>query len=211
MNNINLSDKFRSLPLSTKKTILISSAVIFTIVVIFISIALSIHSALKLENDHSNEEITTRFTHRYLIEYNFITSASKHIYNHIEDVILEPVEKQRATKENSPGKNIDKSLYEVVFVESSFVTEKTQPKNTFSFNFEVSDGRSYKAIAHSDEGSGNEYLALIIYPENTEKPPVYAFINADTEEYKEYLLKWINSFNYKNLKIHTDSLEVLEK
>ena len=209
MNNFNLSEKFRNLPLKTKKVFAITSVAIFVAVVVIGAIIFKFQEQEALRTMHYDEEIGTIMSHGYLIDYNFVRGASKAMRKNIDSVVLSDEEKQSAPRENKPSDDLDESVTEIVIDEETFITERSYEQPTYSFNLNVSDGRIYKVYLHSDVGNGIEYIATVMYRIDTDNQKTFAFINSHNSESEQLMQDWIKGLNIKNPTIKKDNLEVL--
>lgn len=209
MNNFNLSEKFRNLPLKTKKVFAITSVAIFVAVVVIGAIIFKFQEQEALRTMHYDEEIGTIMSHGYLIDYNFVRGASKAMRKNIDSVVLSDEEKQSAPRENKPSDDLDESVTEIVIDEETFITERSYEQPTYSFNLNVSDGRIYKVYLHSDVSYGIEYIATVMYRIDTDNQKSFAFINSHDSESEQLMLDWIKGLNIKNPTIKKDNLEVL--
>lgn len=209
MNNFNLSEKFRNLPLKTKKVFAITSVTIFVAVVVIGAIIFKFQEQEALRTMHYDEKIGTIMSHGYLIDYNFVRGASKAMRKNIDSVVLSDEEKQSAPRENKPSDDLDESVIEIVIDEETFITERSYEQPTYSFNLNVSDGRIYKVYLHSDVGYGINYIATVMYRIDTDNQKSFAFINSHDSESEQLMLDWIKGLNIKNPTIKKENLEVL--
>ena len=209
MNNFNLSEKFRSLPLKTKKIFAITSVSIFVAVIIIGALLFKFQEQEALKKMHYYETTSTIMSHGYLINYNFVLGATKAIRSNIDSVVMNDDEKQSAPRENKPSDDLDESVTEIVIDEETFITEKNYEQPSFSFNLNISDGRIYKVYLHSDPGCGIDYIATVMYRVDTDNKKTYAFINSHNSESEQLMRDWIKNLGVKNPAIKTNGLEVL--
>ena len=211
MNNYNLSEKFRNLPLRTKKIIAIVSVSAFIVITVAVAFLLNFQKQEAIKNSHYEEEVGALMTHWYLVDYNFTRGASNAIRNNFDSVILSDAEKQSAPRENKPSEDLYQNIYEAVIDEESFITERNLAKPTYSFNLNISDGRVYKVYLHSDTGGGTEYVVTILYRTDIDDQKTFAYINTNNTQYEQVMRDWILRLGLRNPSILTDKLEVLEK
>ena len=195
-------------PQAKKAILLLGILAIGIIIIIFIFISLRtkmVSEQSKHGPDDDDNKPAIYFENRYLLDYTIGKIHDSELLTNIEEFVLE--ESNTAPEKNTPKKGLADNVITGTIEEDGFKKLNNQPKYTYRFSFNTSDGRNYIIYARTDENYGKYYLITIIDRTDKNASSDRIYINTNDENtYKTDLLNWSNTFKLNDPKVIIKSL-----
>jgi hypothetical protein len=104
---------------------------------------------------------TVIFNNRYQMDYTIGESSAAKVLTNLESYFLSKQEVETAPVKNLPPSNKPENYYSATIDEKS-VKKDTSQEFAFTYNFGLSDGRSYIVTVKTDTSFGTEYIITAI-------------------------------------------------
>jgi|GEM_PF-4481758 len=155
--------------------------------------------------DDSDNQPAVYFENRYLLDYTIGKIHDSELLSNLEEFVLE--ESNTAPEKNTPKEGEADNIITGTIEEEGFKKLSNQPKYTYQFFFNTSDGRKYTIYARTDENYGKDFLITVIDRTDKNATSDRIYINTNDEpSFKTNLTNWGNSFNLTSPKVIVKSL-----